>query len=522
MKPLPKLILIAMAAAVVFFGGRWVVNNTSLGEKIVPGAGNGSSQVASSRGDDVVNVCVVTWVGYAGGQYFNGGFQASKESRYFKEYGVLVNFRLIDDFDSSIAAWQSGECQVHWFTADAAPTLFDDLKAAGYNPQIFFQADWSRGGDAIVVIRNINNMRDLRGKRIAVAYGTPSHTFLLRALEAANMTVRDVSLVEVASALASAATFKAREVDAAVVWSPDDADAVASITGAKILTSTREARYIIPDVFFADAKWLDSHQSQAKALVEGWLRGAAELNHDNLAKDEVIDILVKGTGQPKNFFEATINNARWTTYGDNVTFFNLEGNASPTTMGERVYNETGQLYRQYTDLVRSEGFPSWREVTNTSVLRSISLSGPEDAAESAVVFSAPTKEMETAEALASKPIIITFSTGSAVLDDNAKTVVDVGFVPTAQSFAGNRIRIEGNTDGTGSREVNMQLSRRRAQAVADYLAQIWNFDRNRFIIVGNGPDKPVCNENNPGGSVTLSDCQSRNRRTEFQLLSSGK
>ena len=58
----------------------------------------------------------------------------------------------------------------------------------------------------------------------------------------------------------------------------------------------------------------------------------------------------------------------------------------------------------------------------------------------------------------------------------------------------------------------MELSRKRAQAVADYLATEYKMDRNRFVIVGNGPDKPVADNNTPEG-------KSKNRRTEFDLLS---
>ncbi len=484
-----------------------------------PGSSAAGSESIAAKGDNTINVCVVTWVGYAGGQYFNGGFEASKNSRYYKEYGILVNFKLMDvAWETSMAAWQSDQCQVHWTTADSAPTQFDDLKAAGFNPKIFMQADLSRGGDAIVVTRGINSMNDLRGKRIAVAYGSPSHTFILRALEAANMTVRDVALVQMGTATDAAAAFKAKAVDAAVVWSPDDADAVGSVPGSKVLTSTKDARYIISDVFFAKAEWLDSHKSQAKALVEGWLKGNAELNSSAKAREEVVPILMKGLSQPRNYFDTTLMNARWTTYGDNVAFFNLEGNAPEIVRGERLYNETGQLYRRYSDLVKNA--PNWREVTDTSVISSIStLTGAANAAEEGVKFTPPTREMETAKSVSDKPLSITFMSGLATLDDNAKQLIDIGFVPTAQSFAGYRIRIEGNTDSTGSPKANQELSERRAQAVADYLATEWKFDRNRFVTKGNGQDKPACNESSPGAR-SLSECQAANRRTEFQLLSS--
>jgi NitT/TauT family transport system substrate-binding protein len=60
----------------------------------------------------------------------------------------------------------------------------------------------------------------------------------------------------------------------------------------------------------------------------------------------------------------------------------------------------------------------------------------------------------------------------------------------------------------------MELSRKRAQSVADYLAKQYKIDRNRFVIIGNGPDKPV-----PGCEGNQDDaCKARNRRTEFQLI----
>ena len=63
----------------------------------------------------------------------------------------------------------------------------------------------------------------------------------------------------------------------------------------------------------------------------------------------------------------------------------------------------------------------------------------------------------------------------------------------------------------GSREANVRLSWQRANAVANYLVAKYSFDRNRFVIVGNGPDKPVADNATEEG-------RSKNRRTDFALL----
>lgn len=69
----------------------------------------------------------------------------------------------------------------------------------------------------------------------------------------------------------------------------------------------------------------------------------------------------------------------------------------------------------------------------------------------------------------------------------------------------------GCPDEIGSREANIALSRIRAQAVVNYLIREQGMDPNRFVVVGNGPDSPVCNEDTPA-------CYAKNRRTDFQIL----
>ena len=49
-------------------------------------------------------------------------------------------------------------------TIDAFPTEAGGL--AEYEPQVVFQADWSRGGDAIVARRGISKISDLRERKL--------------------------------------------------------------------------------------------------------------------------------------------------------------------------------------------------------------------------------------------------------------------------------------------------------------------------------------------------------------------
>jgi NitT/TauT family transport system substrate-binding protein len=92
----------------------------------------------------------------------------------------------------------------------------------------------------------------LKGKVVAVTPSTPSMTFLLWMLEAANLKLSDLKQIkEVPSAIDAATAFKSGQVDAAVVWSPDDEIIVREVAGSKILQSTKQASNIIADVYMA-------------------------------------------------------------------------------------------------------------------------------------------------------------------------------------------------------------------------------------------------------------------------------
>ena len=534
MKTLPKLLLIVLVVGGFYFGIQWAIKTGWIpggGEqhtysspiKVIPTTPRTVERVSPSlpqsttaRVDvkkvvsspslpEPITVCVVTWGGYAGGQYFNEGFSASVNSRFYTDYGILVEFKVIDDFDASRKAWMADECRALWVTVDAFPTEAGSL--IEFEPKLIFQADWSRGGDAAVVTREINSVSDLKGARIALLPASPSHTFLLHMLEAGGLEPADVELVTAQSAPDAAMIFKSGSVKAAIVWSPDDEDAVRNVPGSKIFKSTREASNIIPDGFYVKKAYLDSNKPALKAFVEGWLRGAAEINSNPMAKEKAVKILSQGLNISETDAARAINNARLTTYGDNVNFFNLNGNYSGVK-GEDIYT---RMTRVYGGLGLAKNVPGWRTITDTTILREIQLVGSEHAAEGGPIFSAPTAKEVYAPAYATKRISVTFSTGSAVLDDNAKTVIDVGFASVAKAFATSRIRIEGNTDITGSEEKNMVLSKRRAQAVADYLVGQYQFDRNRFVVVGNGQSKPVADNAMPEG-------RAKNRRTDFELL----
>ena len=79
-----------------------------------------------------------------------------------------------------------------------------------------------------------------------------------------------------------------------------------------------------------------------------------------------------------------------------------------------------------------------------------------------------------------------------------------------RAYENTVVDIEGNTDSTGSRGYNMQLSTQRADAVKQYLMEKYGFPGARMRTAGNGPDKPSDNNATPEG-------REKNRRTDIKL-----
>lgn len=76
------------------------------------------------------------------------------------------------------------------------------------------------------------------------------------------------------------------------------------------------------------------------------------------------------------------------------------------------------------------------------------------------------------------------------------------------------VLIEGHTDASGSEEHNLNLSRNRAQSVANHLASV-EVDPTRFKIMGYGESQPVATNDTDAG-------RQANRRVELAIMANEK
>jgi len=108
---------------------------------------------------------------------------------------------------------------------------------------------------------------------------------------------------------------------------------------------------------------------------------------------------------------------------------------------------------------------------------------------------------------------IQFDFNSAELTATTKTNLQ-DLAKTLNKYKDTNILIEGHTDITGTRDYNLKLSDRRADAVSGYLETLGVASK-RMTKQGYGPDQPVADNNSDYG-------RQQNRRVEVAIFANEK
>ena len=110
---------------------------------------------------------------------------------------------------------------------------------------------------------------------------------------------------------------------------------------------------------------------------------------------------------------------------------------------------------------------------------------------------------------------VAFDFGKAEIKSEAEQTLDKVGAVIAQ-FPEGKVLIEGHTDSKGSSRVNRELSKRRAQAVKDWLVKKKGVAESIITTSGFGETKPVAPNTNPDGSDNPQG-QQQNRRVEITV-----
>jgi NitT/TauT family transport system substrate-binding protein len=451
-------------------------------------------------------VGINTWAGHAPGVVFNGGMDPGAASNYKKKFGLDVKFVLLEDPASKLAAFRKGDIDIMWDTVDNWAREASILEENGAKAKSILMQDWSRGGDGIVSLASIKTIEDLKGRKIACTMFTPSHFLLLYLLSQSGLSPEDRAVVEknivtTTDAPAAAAMFKARQVDAAVTWEPDLSAAVtARGDEAHILVSTTAATNIIADTLVARQQLIDEAPGAVRDFVQGWFEGIEMIKRDPASSYALVGKALK---LDNDTVSGMLSGLKLTPYADNAQFYGLTGGKPHY---ETLFDTAFVIWRKKGLVTRPVAAKDWAD---TKFLSSLAALYPGQKVEEPKLAARPASAQD--RAIINKQIQIHFTPNSDEIMPGSYFVLDA-LGETMTSFGNTYLRVEGNTDSTGSPTANMTLSERRALAVKNYVLKNFpNIQAARFQTIGHGAANPVADNTTETG-------RQLNRRTDIKVV----
>jgi NitT/TauT family transport system substrate-binding protein len=471
-----------------------------------PVTGISSVSVSSGKLNRPLVVAINTWAGHSPGIVFNNGLEPSDSSSYRRKYGLDVKFVLIEDPAAKLAAFRTGAVDIMWNTVDNWAREASILAENNQKAKSVMMQDWSRGGDGIVSLASINSIEQLKGHRIACTQFTPSHFLLLYLLSQSGLSAEDRAAVEkgiifTQDAPAAAAMFKAKQVDAAVTWEPDLSGAVtARGDEAHVLVSTTAATNIIADTLCARQELIDRAPETVRDFIHGWFDGIEMMKSDPANSYAVVGKALK---LDTDTVSGMLSGLKLTPYADNAQFYGLSGGKAHY---ETLFDTAFVIWRKKGLVTRAVEAKDWADTRFLSALAANYET--QKVEEPKIAAKAPSKNDR---AIINKQIEIHFTPGSDEIMPGSFFVLD-SLGDTMTSFGNTYLRVEGNTDATGSPTKNMTLSERRALAVKSYIVKTFpNIDANRFQTIGRGSTNPVADNQTEAG-------RQLNRRTEIKVV----
>jgi NitT/TauT family transport system substrate-binding protein len=505
---------------------------TLVDRSAIPAVTGVSDYVKNTKdGKLVVEFPINVWPGWAPIILANAGMEPNDQSVFARKHGFYVRLSVVDDPVKARDLFASGQSHILWGTLDMialfAPELVKDTRTV---PVVCQQVDWSAGGDGIVArgeIRTINDFRATGGKRkkVVLAQNSPSHYFIMSLLIDAGIDPGEVDFKWSADAPSAAKIFvQDPSFDAFVGWAPDIYVVTEKLKGTRLVVTTSTANHLIADVWAVRNDFFRDHPEIVSGLVRGIFEGMDLVRKDpptaaralsaafKIPEEDCLQMVGKDGGIVEG-------DAHLTNYRENAKFFLDPFNPANFDV---VWNSASAIYKSLGTI--SATVPA-AKVKAANVLAALAdeyktvrdLSQPTFRPDAMMKLSA---EAGPGQVL-TKAVMISFEPNKAVLNPEydptiPATLEEIGKL--AGRFGNAYIIIEGNTDasrkGIVPADLVRQLSYDRADAVRKAIMDKYQFDPNKFKVVGNGWDNPLPGSTDPSNP----EHNKRNRRVEVKVF----
>jgi NitT/TauT family transport system substrate-binding protein len=199
-----------------------------------------------------------TWVGF-------GPLFVAQDKGFFADEGIEVSLIRNDDHAAAFAGLAAGQ-------VDAIAGGLQDVvifSEPGDDPLLCVLVnDDTRGADGIVANKGIRSIADLRGKTVAVPFGSTSQFYLNALLREAGLSEADLDVVDLQGDQGGEA-FLLQEVDAAVTFEPWLTQARNAAHG-HLLTDTSKRPGLLVDCVVTTAEILHQRRAEFRSFGRAW------------------------------------------------------------------------------------------------------------------------------------------------------------------------------------------------------------------------------------------------------------
>lgn len=245
------------------------------------------------------------WTGFA-------PLSLAEEAGLFKKHGVDVEIKFIPQKERHLTV-AAGATQAVATTVDT----YIAWTSAGIPLTQVLLLDKSKGGDGVAVRSNINSIKDLKGKTIAVdGAGTTPYFVLMVMLHRNGLGPKDVQFATLAPNPAAQA-FVAGQYDAASTYEPYLSSIRNAPNAGKIIATTIEYPVVV-DMLAFQPDYIKKNPKTVQGVVDGYFDALAMIKSDPKKSYEIMGSKVKQTGEQ---FEASAKFIAWQDKAANQAYF---------------------------------------------------------------------------------------------------------------------------------------------------------------------------------------------------------
>ena len=201
----------------------------------------------------------------------------AREKGFLRDAGVDLDLVDFSSYTGILRSYHQGHIDAFFSTLNEA-LIEDNFQDP---PVVVLVADYSYGGDALLVSNGIATLKDLRGRKVVFEESALGSYVLERALSLGDLREEDVMAI---NRLPEEAEwdFKTGAVDAIITYQPA-LGRLLRLPGTRVLFSSRDLPSEIVDVLVVRKSLLQDRGDEIQRVLKGWFR-AVDLLRQNPAE----------------------------------------------------------------------------------------------------------------------------------------------------------------------------------------------------------------------------------------------